>query len=62
MEESNKELPNVTISFKDDLAVLQASEKQLISTKSKAVHHVVRTLRSISNKTCFVAQISTGIL
>ena len=36
MEESNKELSNVTISFEDDLAVLQASDKQLNKIKSSA--------------------------
>lgn len=36
MEESNKELSNVTLSLEDDLAVLKASEKQLNKIKGSA--------------------------
>ena len=53
MEEINEELPNFTIHFEDDLAVLQASKTIKIAMKAKAMNPVMRTLGSISNKRCF---------
>ena len=35
---------------------------ETFTTKSKAMNHIVRTLRSISNKRCFHAQIGTAML
>ena len=44
MEETNKEPPNFTIGFKDDLAVFQASKSNEIESNESPL---VGTLRSI---------------
>ena len=58
MEETNEELPNFTITFEDDLALLQATESNEIeSNESRCENFEV-----ISNKRCFRAQIGIAML